>query len=450
MQKIVMDKKQRVISIILALVVIVLIWQVVDLFSSPGSGAPPTSVVKTPASTATTAASSAPATTASIGNIPQAAVANTTDAISPYQKKYLQLLEEYKVVELQKQIAADKQAIAVSQAATVEALNKINQLGGVSDLSAVDASDSSNAASAQKTDNNQAYSLVYTGLQDNDWTATVKQGSNTYDVMVGTVLNGKEKVIDINSNEVVLQDENNTTHLTFDGVTVTPNKPKESAPITAPASTAASVKLPPVSASSQGIVQTPVLPNNKASKPTVSTTVAQQGSVTAPAAKESWLETTLHEVTDHLHLKKTAPKIATPAVATTPAPATTPVLAVPAKPTGLAVNASSASAAAAPPQVATAAAPATSFASLNPEQYTLQLGVLGSEDDLKEFIKELKLGKDYYTYQDKHGRFGVVYGQYATRADALAALKAAPDSWKQANAYVQKIGTIQPLQAKSE
>jgi septal ring-binding cell division protein DamX len=446
MQKIVMDKKQRVISIILALVVIVLIWQVVDLFSS--SSAPsPTPAAKAPAPAAMNAASSASTATAPTGNIPQITVANTTDNVSPYQKKYLQLLEEYKVVELQKQIAADKQAIATSQAATVEALNKINQLGGVSDLSSMDALDSSTSTTAQKSDTNQAYSLVYTGLQDNDWTATVKQGSNTYDVMVGTVLNGKEKVIDINSNEIVLQDENDTTHLTFDGVTVTPNKPKASvtpAPVAAPTSTTAAVKSSPAFANAQGIVQTPVLPNNKANKPTVSSIAIQQ----KPAAKETWLETTLHEVADHIHLKKTASNTAVPNAATTNKPVVTPAASAPVKTTDPITNASTASRTTA--QAATATAPATSLASLNPEQYTLQLGVLGSKDDLNKFIQELKLDKDYYTYQDKHGRFGVIYGQYATRADASTALKNVPDSWKQAEAYVQKIETVQQSQAKSE
>lgn len=224
-----LDKKQQIVAVLLICVLGVLGWQVYSaFFSSPSVPQAPVapatpkvvdSAVPVPAKASPTSPASAATSSMNASAAPQ------TFDMDPYQAKYLQLMEEYKIVELQKMIAADKQMIAAAQASTEESLNKINQLGGQANQVFADLP-SSNMVASSKNGASDDLSLVYTGLQDGNWTATLKLGSSSYDVNVGSVINGKYKVTSIDNNGVVLQTKDTVWHISFDGLTSTPMEAK--------------------------------------------------------------------------------------------------------------------------------------------------------------------------------------------------------------------------------
>ncbi len=403
------NKKQRIIAIALVVVTVLLVWQIYGLFFAPPPSASSKkfAAVAPPLPTAAPSVAVAPVASPTLPDL-------TTDLA---QQKYLQLLEEYKIVELQKMIASDKQAIAAAQASTMESLNKINQLGGQADFESFNINTPDAAAPAKAAATNNNYSLVYTGLEDNEWTATLKKGNSTYDVVAGTVLEGNYKVTDINNNEVELQTNDKIVHLTFDGSSITPLTP-EPKPTPTPAPSA---RLP--TPSTQGIVQTPVLPQTTLMPP-VPAQVPQLATPRTSLPKiRPWYEMVKNKIALMLSKKSTV---------VTPPPASHTAVATPAIPKNIPV-------ASPPPNM-----PKT-VADLDPQAYTIQLAILASSTELQNFIQLHHLTDQYFTYQEKNKkkRLGIIYGVYTSRAEAQAALDTLPTHLTQAGPYVVSIKSIQ-------
>ena len=87
----------------------------------------------------------------------------------------------------------------------------------------------------------------------------------------------------------------------------------------------------------------------------------------------------------------------------------------------------------------------------NPAHFTLQLLVtdLGSSSDVERFLSRLPAGMEaealrvYRSGPPGHERLGVIYGSYASRQEAGAALQQLPRSLRSAGAYPRVIGQLQ-------
>ncbi len=269
------NPKQKIKVSILVIVLIILIWQLYQLFFADN--------ISTLAGKKITANSpivsehlsnvSTPSATTSNASLPPNGVTNKVVAPSEptfagegdvAQKKYLRLLQEYKILELQKAISADKQAIVVSELATTEAVNKLNSMGGQTQALNVlndegeDASDNTDTGSVNKS---TKFNLQYTGLEDGEWVATLKLGETAYDVKIGTMIDGKYKVTHINNNAVILESSTQQITLSFDNEQIVDKSP--AAPIISSVSTpppvveppTGSAPLPPVSLPPQASVK---------------------------------------------------------------------------------------------------------------------------------------------------------------------------------------------------
>ena len=240
--------RQKLTAAVLIIILIILIWQIYSLFSpSTPAGSVSTSNVSpkviaknsvTP-SADTGSSVPAPASTAPVASLASKGVmpspngatvppvenaATAEDSMDPAQRKYLKLLQEYKLLELQKSIAADKQAIINSQLSTMEAVNKLNGMGGQAQALNILSDDDDDTAATSSKVSNKKFALQYTGLEDGEWVATLKYGNNAYDVKIGTMIGNEYKVTHISNNGVTLTSSTETVELGFDDAVVTAKK----------------------------------------------------------------------------------------------------------------------------------------------------------------------------------------------------------------------------------
>lgn len=209
-------QKQKILSLILVLTLAVLIWQAYGFFTESNSVA----VLKSqPDKHKNMATIVLPPPSALPTNI-NPVVVNThnnnaasteTDltALTDTQKAYLQLVSEYKLTQLQRMIAENNQAIAEAKLKVAQAQTSMGAFIVKDDIA------TTKVGGSGKLDD---YELMYTGQEDGQWAATLKNGMQSYDVEVGTVLGHGARVIAIDKNGVTLQQGSAKVLVSFDGI----------------------------------------------------------------------------------------------------------------------------------------------------------------------------------------------------------------------------------------
>lgn len=219
-----LDKRSKIIIGFIIAALVILIWQLSLLFGNTGSSSSSSkSLIKS--SMMKEAANPTEVLSKRNQETAQTLADNVKDTsginVSANQQKYLQLVSEYQMLEVQKMIAQDQAQIAQSRVATAEALAKIGQSGSMNP----------GDISVGSTDVSSDYELIYTGEDDGEWTATLKKNGQFNDVTTGSVLPDGAKVLSVDNNGVVIQVNNLKKLVTFNGITPfdetsTPKKPE--------------------------------------------------------------------------------------------------------------------------------------------------------------------------------------------------------------------------------
>lgn len=130
-----------------------------------------------------------------------------TDTLNQGQHAYVQMLNQFELVKLHRQLLDEEAAVATAQ-------NQIAQLH--SQTAKITGPDSDNSAlSGEPT-------LNYIDQQNGQWSATLHIGTVYQSVSRGSILSNGYQVIDISHQGVTLQKNQSRELLTFDGVTQLP------------------------------------------------------------------------------------------------------------------------------------------------------------------------------------------------------------------------------------
>lgn len=214
----VLDKRQKIILVLILISLVVLIWQIRDFMgdsnvSSTSSKPAHSPVVSNPPTQQSSSLSSAASIISSNQN-------KSNSADEAVQQKYLALVNQYQLVEVEKMIAQDEASIAQSRAQAAEALAKASQISGQSQNLAWDAVNNNHSGELNSSD----YELIYTGQENSQWTATLKKQGQFNDVTAGTHLSDGTEILAVNDNGVTLEQNGVKKLLTFNGVTVIDQK----------------------------------------------------------------------------------------------------------------------------------------------------------------------------------------------------------------------------------
>jgi hypothetical protein len=217
-----LDKKQKTLIPLIAIVLGVLAWQLYGLMGTNSNSAASSGMTNTalPARP-TVPVSSAPAAvqpTVASRNLSSAnAVPTVSDqdkqrlrAISQNDTEYLRLIHEYQLLQVQRHIAEDTRAIAVAKLETAKALAETSRFGGAVNLGM-------NTLSPMGNMQGDDYKLVFTGQEAGQWTATLKINDQLMDVITGTTLPDGNTVIRVEGDSVILQKDDRQKLISFLG-----------------------------------------------------------------------------------------------------------------------------------------------------------------------------------------------------------------------------------------
>ena len=112
--------------------------------------------------------------------------------LTPRQREYLNLVREYQITKMERQILEEKAGLANAQ-------KRISDSGTNNSLSGA-----SGIGTSMYSNENNDYQLAYIDRQAGQWSATLNQGEVYKEVHVGTRLENGSKVLSINGNRVVL------------------------------------------------------------------------------------------------------------------------------------------------------------------------------------------------------------------------------------------------------
>jgi len=199
-----LDKRQKIIILLILLSFVILIWQLHGFFSAKQSTGFNISQSEPTKSQPVFAPSPMPAH--AIQPIVNSAEA---DAV---QQKYLSLVNEYQLVEMEKMIAQDEASIAQSRAQSAESMAKIAQLTGETP----NFNNTNNSSSSHSGD----YELIYTGEDNHQWTATLRKQGQFNDVTAGTILPDGTKIVSVDDNGVTMIQGDIKKLITFNGITI--------------------------------------------------------------------------------------------------------------------------------------------------------------------------------------------------------------------------------------
>lgn len=446
--------RQKLLSIILVIVLILLVWQLMGLREDKLLANSPTP----PAATSLPTRANAPP--------PQAAPPATATIVTndPYQQEYLHLLQQYKMAELKKMIAEDQQAIATANAATAKAVNDSAKYGGTT----ADNNDDIFSGSSATKNNNANYTLIYTGQQDGEWTATLKRGNQTYDIMVGTLLDGDKRVTQINNDGVIIQNKQQVWHIGFDNTEAEPIQAKAlptsvtsyvpSMPSTPPALPASAttnkttepsniVQVPPLPKTTEkvALINANEMHSTEKSDHKKEITLYKDSSNNTSIIKKavSWCENMWQKIhSPNQNQAKASPYFfdqASPS-ATTKNNNSTNVI-VP-------ITASKNPTISPPHQIPSLNTPTEEehdILSAPSTQFTIQLATASTQQQLTSFLNDSSMNTQIYRSLNSNNivQYSIIYGLYKTRDDAEIALLQLDPSLRKRDAYVVSISTIQ-------
>lgn len=199
----------------------------------------------------------------------QLPIQGSSDDLSQRQHEYVQMLNQFELVKLHRQLLEEETAVATAQ-------NQIAQLHSqTAKITGMNAYDP-NASDAP------ALALNYIDQQDGEWSATLHIGNNYQSVTRGALLSNGYQVVDISHQGVLLQKNQSRELLTFDGVTALPDARVVEKPVV---KTAIVVKPAVVSTKLKSVAAKPAVAPRPAvvAKLSVTPAVKPAVTVTAPA-----------------------------------------------------------------------------------------------------------------------------------------------------------------------
>lgn len=203
-----LTKKQQIQILLIAIFMLVLSWQLYQLFSSPepvpnapAKKAAENVAVNNPAKTAAQVPANVPAARRAASALPPA---------SATELEYARLANEYQIIQMQRMIAESYEAIAVAKRNTAKAMAETAQITG----GGIAAAGTGELEAARYSGD---YELIYTGQEGGQWTATLRRNNQTFDVVPNTVL-GNMKVVSIDDNGVTVMQGNTRKTITFNGI----------------------------------------------------------------------------------------------------------------------------------------------------------------------------------------------------------------------------------------
>ncbi len=199
--------------------------------------------------------------------------------LSAQQQQYLNLLNQYQMLRMQRQIVNEKAAIMAAEEKIAEVSQKagsINQASYTEDFSASQSG---------------SYKLIYVDNQSGQWTATLNRAGQYYEVVAGDILPDGTRIMRVSRSGVNMIYQNQPYVLSFYGMAADTEKaaPAESDQPSARELLVPQMNLPPANNSnSPNLNNTPVesSPANSAA-PVQPDTINPNGSVNEPASGSS-------------------------------------------------------------------------------------------------------------------------------------------------------------------
>jgi septal ring-binding cell division protein DamX len=199
-----LTKKQQVLSVATLFVFLMIVWQVYHMVSTPSEPKMP------PA--AGIAANGMPMQPMSgpikAGRAEKMSKTSESGVSQLEQEAYLRLASEYQLIQMQRMIAEGYAAIAAARLNAAKALSELNKYN-------VDVG--AGTLPSMSGEGKGEYELIYLGQQAGEWAATLKKGSQTFDVITGTVLGKGARVVQIDNEGVVVIRNNKKILVTFNG-----------------------------------------------------------------------------------------------------------------------------------------------------------------------------------------------------------------------------------------
>ncbi len=197
--------RQKVMLVLTILAAVFLAWQIYNFVHGATAPTRPVPVVAAPGT--------GTPVTALAGSLPPPVVQQLptnldNSSLTPRQQEYLNLVREYQITKMKRQILEEQANLASAQKRIADAAKG----GGLTAMNTLPGD--SNWASQPTGD----YQLAYLDRQAGRWTATLSQGEQYTQVRVGTKLGDGSRVVSITNQGVVLQPiEGKNITLAFQG-----------------------------------------------------------------------------------------------------------------------------------------------------------------------------------------------------------------------------------------
>ncbi len=218
-----LSTRQKILIPVLAIVVILLIWQlclmILDRYP-----------VDNPFSTANELSLDV-STHADVLHLPEKkvtpidlkqAAANGPDPIVNHQQSaYLQLVSEFQIAQIKRMIARDYEDIAVANRNTAKAMLDTTKMAGVGSVPQVSIKQMPVASKV-----NAGYRLVYTSREGKQWNATLRYQGKLLDIVAGSMLPDGAKVLTIDSNHITISKNHQQKLISFFATTTIPAQAK--------------------------------------------------------------------------------------------------------------------------------------------------------------------------------------------------------------------------------
>lgn len=205
-----MDKKQTLLMVLTIIAFLFLGYEIYRLVTDDTSTpvAAKTTVLPAKASP-TKAANSTDTASTSEANAPvQLASLQQQPASVKNQQAYMQLMNQYEIAKMRRQLVDEEVAIAQAQ-------HRIQELSG--GASASTASDSL-PNSTSFTPAQSGIQLSYLDKQDGQWSATINNNGQYVQVTKGSMIDGRFKVIGVDQDGVLVQAAAGREQITFNGI----------------------------------------------------------------------------------------------------------------------------------------------------------------------------------------------------------------------------------------
>ncbi|MGB6976788.1 MAG: SPOR domain-containing protein [Gammaproteobacteria bacterium] len=221
------DNKQKVLITLIVIALAYVLWQVYNQFFRETSAPAPAAVSAPPAPTPTPAQlaptegatpaqqpSAAPSPPSGVQPAPKNAIPAeggfTLEApMSEYQNQYLELVNQYQLLRMQRMIEDEKANIASAEARIADINKKISGVAGGPSVTSEMVT--GNAA------NPTGYKLMYIDFQSGQWSATLGKEGRFLEVNIGDILIDGTRVLSINQQGVVVEQNQHQYLLTFFG-----------------------------------------------------------------------------------------------------------------------------------------------------------------------------------------------------------------------------------------